>query len=59
MKILLIKLKDFKKTIFTGEVPFYIDGHINCHKCPILKAEQENEFLILEWHPKSAQFYRH
>jgi len=48
---------DFKENIFTGEVSFYIDNHINCHKCSILKAEQQNELLIPEWHPKITQFY--
>jgi hypothetical protein len=43
-----MEMKDFKKNIFTVEDSFNIGDHINCHKCPILKAEQQNEFLTLE-----------
>ena len=43
-----MEMKDFKKNILTSEVSFYIGDHISCHKYPILKAEQQNEFLILE-----------
>jgi hypothetical protein len=31
-----------EKYFYRCEVSFYIDDHINCHKCPILKAEQQN-----------------
>jgi len=42
-----MEMKDFKKNIFTGEDSFYFNDNIKCHKCQILKAEQQNEFLIL------------
>jgi len=51
-----MEIRDFKKNIFTGEVSFYIDDYINCHKCPILKAGQQNEFLIQSDTQKARSF---
>jgi len=53
-KNLLKIIRDLKENIFTGEVSFYIDDHINCHKCPILKAEHQNEFFNTRVTPKKA-----